>query len=317
MLMWFFVILHCLLCLAAYLLMKMRILKSPTMIMPPVVFVPVFGFACLAVLEWRTRMHQEADMEVGIEKLKINDETYRSILMEEDPAKNLMVPLQEALLMNDGRTRRELIMDILYHDTGQYVEVLQKAKLNDDVEVVHYATTAMVELQKDYEAELVRRREAFEERKESEERRRAYADVLEAYIGSGLLEGNVKRVRQEEYCDLLKYMIERSKEDEKLQRELYRKRFDQLLALGRLQEVLESALYVTERWPDMEDGYLFQIRLAVEKKEGSEVRRLIGLLEEKGIYLSADARKIVAFWKGKDEGKQGEEKENIPKKRIS
>ena len=66
-------------------------------------------------------MHPEASKEVGIEKLKINDEIHRSILMEEDPAKNLMVPLQEALLMNDENTRRELIMDILYHDTGEYV----------------------------------------------------------------------------------------------------------------------------------------------------------------------------------------------------
>ena len=65
-------------------------------------------------------MHPEASKEVGIEKLKINDEIHRSILMEEDPAKNLMVPLQEALLMNDENTRRELIMDILYHDTGEY-----------------------------------------------------------------------------------------------------------------------------------------------------------------------------------------------------
>ena len=49
--MWILVILHLLLCLAAYLLMKTRILKSTTMIMPPVIFVPVFGFGCFAVLE--------------------------------------------------------------------------------------------------------------------------------------------------------------------------------------------------------------------------------------------------------------------------
>ena len=104
--MWILVILHLLLCLAAYLLMRVGILKSTPMIMPLVIFVPVFGFACLAVLEWETRMHPEASKEVGIEKLKINDEIHRSILMEEDPAKNLMVPLQEALLMNDENTRR-------------------------------------------------------------------------------------------------------------------------------------------------------------------------------------------------------------------
>lgn len=117
--------------------------------MPIVFFIPVFGFLCLFVLEWESRGDQESKREVGIEKLKINDEIHRSILMEEEPARDLIVPLQEALLINDASTRRQLIMDILYHDTGEYVDVLNKARMNDDVEVVHYATTAMVELQKD------------------------------------------------------------------------------------------------------------------------------------------------------------------------
>ena len=93
MLLWILVIIHLILCLIAYLLMKAGALRSTTMIMPPLVFVPVLGFVCLAVLEWETRVHPDTDKEVGIEKLKINDEIYRSILMEEDPAKDLMVPL--------------------------------------------------------------------------------------------------------------------------------------------------------------------------------------------------------------------------------
>ena len=40
--MWILVILHLLLCLAAYLLMRVGILKSTPMIMPLVIFVPVF-----------------------------------------------------------------------------------------------------------------------------------------------------------------------------------------------------------------------------------------------------------------------------------
>ena len=51
--------------------------------------------------------------------------------MEEDPARDLMVPLQEALLMNDASTRRELMMDILYDDVGEYVEVLKNARMKD------------------------------------------------------------------------------------------------------------------------------------------------------------------------------------------
>lgn len=301
MLLWILVIIHLILCLIAYLLMKAGALRSTTMIMPPLVFVPVFGFVCLAVLEWETRVHPDTDKEVGIEKLKINDEIYRSILMEEDPAKDLMVPLNEALLINDERTRRELIMDILYHDTGEFVEVLQKAKYNDDVEVVHYATTAMVELQKDYEQELIRRRNAWDERRESDGRLFAYADVLEKYIDSGLLEGNIKRSRQEEYCELLKVMIDR---DEKqlgtVRMEPLKKITDCLMELGRSVEAETFADRICSLWPDSEDGYILRLRLGVNNRDIKMIRAAISQIEEKHIYLSADARKTVEFWKEDD-----------------
>lgn len=167
--------------------------------MPLVFFIPVFGFGCLLILEWETRKGKETGKEAGIEKLKINDEIHRSILMEEEPAHDLIVPLQEALLINDASTRRQLIMDILYHDTGEYVEALNRARMNDDVEVVHYATTAMVELQKDYEEKLRKQRLDWERKKDSPALYAAYRQTLEAYVDSGILEGNMKRNRLLEF----------------------------------------------------------------------------------------------------------------------
>ena len=45
-------------------------------------------------------------------------------------------------------------MDILNDDPSKYIELLEKARMNEDVEVVHYAITAMVELSKDYDSKL-------------------------------------------------------------------------------------------------------------------------------------------------------------------
>lgn len=187
---WMFVLFHCVLCLIAAILMYTHLMKSRPMILPIVFLVPVFGFSCLLFLEWESRGDQENKKEIGIEKLKINDDIHRSILMEEDPARDLMVPLQEALLMNDASTRRELMMDILYDDVGEYVEVLKNARMNDDTEVVHYATTAMVELQKDYETKLQKQKEAFA-LEEDAGLLDEYIQTLEKYVESGLLEGNM------------------------------------------------------------------------------------------------------------------------------
>ena len=271
------------------------------MILVPVFFIPVFGFCCLGILEWTMRLHPEAQKEVGIEKLKINDEVHKSILMEEETSQDLMVPLQEALLMNDADTRRELIMDILYHDTGEYIEVLQKAKYNDDVEVVHYATTAMAELQKDYEEELTQRRTAWEEKPDSQKRLKAYAQILESYVESGLLEGNIKRSRQEELGGLQERQLKEIRGSRDEEPERYWKWFRTLISLGRLEEAKKCAAYVTDRWPDREDGYMMELRLAVEKRDGSGIRQVIDRMERQGLYLSMKARKTVEFWKGNHE----------------
>ena len=271
--------------------------------MPIVFFIPVFGFLCLFVLEWESRGDQESKREVGIEKLKINDEIHRSILMEEEPARDLIVPLQEALLINDASTRRQLIMDILYHDTGEYVDVLNKARMNDDVEVVHYATTAMVELQKDYEEQLKTEREAWEEEKDSPALSGVYLRTLEAYIDSGLLEGNMKRSRLLELDELLEYKIRHDDNTEEEELSLYRRRFDNSLSLEEYTAADICAEHVLNKWPQMEEGYLMNIRLGIQRRERERIGRMLGLIEDRKIYLSPDARKTVEFWKD-DNGRQ-------------
>ena len=296
----FLVVLHCVLCLAAFLLLKTGILKSGSAIMPMVFFIPVFGFGCLFILEWESHGDQESKKEVGIEKLKINDEIHRSILMEEEPARDLIVPLQEALLINDAATRRELIMDILYHDTGQYVDVLNNARRNDDVEVVHYATTAMVELQKDYEDRLQALRRAWEEDKSSQSRSGAYLQTLEAYVDSGLLEGNMKRNRMLELKELLADRISRGALAEADERSLYHRQFSNSLSLEEFGVSEACAEHVMDRWPQLEDGYLMQIQLGIHLRDPDRIGRMLELIEKRGIYLTPGARKTVEFWK-KDE----------------
>ena len=45
-------------------------------------------------------------------------------------------------------------MNVLNDNPGEYVELLKQARMNEDVEVVHYAITAMVELSKEYDYRL-------------------------------------------------------------------------------------------------------------------------------------------------------------------
>lgn len=101
-----FLVVHCIVCLLLYVLMRLHILKCSRKVMLLAWFVPIFGIGCTLVLEIRSRGKQEIRENVGIEKLKINDEIHRSILMEEDTAEDRIVPIGEALLINNPATRR-------------------------------------------------------------------------------------------------------------------------------------------------------------------------------------------------------------------
>ena len=196
-------IIHIVLCLLVYLLMRISVLKSPRQIMPVVSLVPLWGVLSLIFLEIRIRGKQEIHEEAGIEKLKINDAIHRSILMEEDPIEESVVPLEEALLINDSVTRRELMMEVMYSDPGNYVWQLKEARTNDDTEVVHYAVTALAELQKEYEIKFQELEWELEKDPDNDEITDRYLELLNQYLDSGIAEGSDRTLKLRSYSNML------------------------------------------------------------------------------------------------------------------
>ena len=178
-----FLVIHLVLCLVLYLLIWLGALKCGKMAFMLVLLVPVWGAVCLVIQEIRARGKQQIREEVGIEKLKVNDEVHKSILMEEDPAEERVVPLEEALLINDPSLRRELMMEVMYSNPDDYVEQLQEARMNDDTEVVHYAVTALAELQKDYDLKFQEIQRRMEEEPDDDELLEKYLELFGSISG--------------------------------------------------------------------------------------------------------------------------------------
>ena len=289
-----FLILHLLICLILYLLGRTGVLRCGGMVFVLAFLVPVFGLACLLILEIRSRGKQQIKEEVGIEKLKVNDEVHKSILMEEDPAESRVVPLEEALLINDPSLRRELMMEIMYSNPDDYVEQLQEARMNDDTEVVHYAVTALAELQKDYDLRFQELQRRMEEEPDDKEILEEYLELLDQYLGSGLLEGNARELQLRNYSDLLGDKLERDGDNLRL----YEKKIQADLMSGEYNQAYEDISRVLEIWPKSEKGYLFLIQYYASVKNRHGITETIGLLERRNIHLSSEGRGIVRFWDG-------------------
>lgn len=286
------VMIHILVCIILYVLMRLRVLKCSRMVMMLAFFVPVWGVGCLVVLEIRTRGKQEMHGEIGIEKLKINDEIHRSILLEEDPTEGRVVPLEEALLINDPAIRRELMMEVMYSNPDDYVQQLQEARMNDDTEVVHYAVTALMELQKSYDFQFQELDYKMAKNPDDRKLREQYLELTEKYLDSGLPEGNAKNIQLRRYAQILGKKLETEPDNIRV----YCSRADAYLRIGEYENAYQDIEKIMMRWPADERGYLLLIQYNSLIKDREGIDRILELIKKRQVHLSPAGRSTVAFW---------------------
>ena len=274
-----FLIVHIILCILIYILMRLSVLKADKAFMPLICLVPVWGMAGAVILEFRSRGKRQINEEVGIEKLKINDEIYRSIIMEEDPVEDRVVPLEEALLINDSITRRELMMEVMYGNPDDYVTQLKEARMNDDTEVVHYAVTALAELQKEYDR---------------------YVRLLNRYLESGIAEGNDLDIKLRSYSEMLERKIKKAPERIMLRKE--KARTD--LKIGEYEAAYEQIRYMMDRWDQSETGYLLMLQYYSATGNRRGIDRTLDLIKRKKVYLTPQGRRTIGFWEKDKDGQE-------------
>ena len=190
---------HLLICVLTWIGIWTHLLKGKRYLMVPVIFIPFFGVLCIGLLQLQIFLKKENSRPIGLEKLRINEEIYKNNVEVREKNDRDIVPLEEALLINEPELRRQLIMNILNDDPSRYMELLEKARLNEDVEVVHYAITAMVELSKDYDSRLQTMERTYAAAPDDPVVLDEYCDFMENYLRQGLLEKQMERMQRNQY----------------------------------------------------------------------------------------------------------------------
>lgn len=137
------IVIHVLVCVLLCVLSRVGVLRVEGRLLPFMLLVPLWGPLCVLLLHVRTLIRAGEHTAPDLEQMRVDDEERRSILVEERTDFVNTVPLEEALIVNDSSQRRSLVMSILNDNPSHYIDVLSQARLNEDVEVVHYAATAL------------------------------------------------------------------------------------------------------------------------------------------------------------------------------
>ncbi|WP_139225848.1 hypothetical protein [Oribacterium sp. WCC10] len=272
--------------------------------------IPVFGLLMLIIkcISNRYEEREADDLEVGnpTEVLKMTDDakamdvSAKSIVMDEDDVKEKVVPITEALVVNDTETRRALIIDVLYSGPEDYVKQLFEAKANGDTELVHYAATALTEIQKEFDLKF---RDIMARKIEEPDNKALdteYRKLLELYIDSGLLKGEGLKNQLLKLSGLLEQELHRA--DKRGKWTLINKKAQTDLRLKDIEALKSDIRYMMTDWNDREETYVYRIQGAVLERDRKLIKEIFKEIRDKGIHLSSELKSLARFWDGETEG---------------
>lgn len=292
--MWFviFIAVHLIVCALVFFGIQFNILKVHRYMFFVALFLPFWGLLAILILHFQIFFNADDQIDVGVEKLKLESELYKSVTVDDKKVAAHTVPIEEALVVNSAKERRTIIMDVLNDNPKEYIEFLQKAGNNDDTEVVHYAVTAMVEISKENDYKLQEYERLYSSDPEDIKVLSEYTDFLWDCLSKKLMQGQIEVINRELFSDLIQKKMEIVTEiydyTREVENELKRKNYTQALDVLRRME---------EHFPDKEEYYRSKLNYYAELNMGDEIKQLIKEIDKKHIFLSANTREVLAFWK--------------------
>lgn len=286
------VILHLVCCVLIYIGIELKILKVKRYLMPFVILVPVSGVICCLILHFQLFLRGGNKTAPSIGKMKNDQDIYRSIVTEHQDTQKEIIPLEEALIVNDTKTRRNLIMDVLNDHPEKYLDVLLQARMNEDADVAHYATTSMVELSKSYDEQLRQLEERLSINPGNDAILEEFCTFFKTYLNQGIAKGKIQMDRRERYSQLLEQRLEHEKTlsllAELTENELDLKHYDKVSIL---------LTHMESQWRDEEKYQMLQLRYYVEMKQHEKINQQIAYIDSRNIYITQENRKKLGYWR--------------------
>lgn len=286
------IFIHILLCIFTFLSINSGFLKVHKYMFFVVLCLPFWGFMAVMFLHFEVLFKQDNTIEVGVQKMKLDSVLYKGISVEEKKNDDSLVAIEEALIINSQKERREIIMDVLNDNPAEYVEFLQKAGNNEDPEVVHYAVTAMVEISKENDYVLQKLNREYSKNPDDIGILTRYCDFLWTVLEQKLLSGQVEIMNRNLYSQLISKKLKtiNSLED-------YINYFENEFALNNYTKAGEILDVADKLYGDYEEIILLKLKYYSELQQSDKIKDLIKDIQSKKMFVSRKVKEAIAFWK--------------------
>lgn len=287
-----YLVVHLFLCLIIYIGVRTHFLMFSEQLMPIIVLVPFSGIIIAFIADYDSRLQKNGTKPISLEELHLGIEDLRLKSIETNTEKTVVIPLEEAMLVNDAETRRKLMLEILQQNPEQYLSLLQEACMDDDIEVSHYASTAIMEMQRNFELALQKAEKEYIKNSDDSEKLSIYLACMERYIQSGLIDENVLLVYKKRYSELLKKEIKFRPEE----MDTYTKAIDNCIVIKNYTEAKMYSDKMVSKWPAREETWLSALKVCHIINDVAGIKNVLDEVKRRNVFLTPTGKSIIKFW---------------------
>jgi hypothetical protein len=259
-----------------------------------ITFLPGLGYV-LALYLFKPRKysssHEEQDAinELGIEKSQDNFNFLQPVDIESEIN---VVPIQDALLLNNNKIKRKLLIHSLKENSIQNTKVLESALKNEDSETSHYAASAIMEMKRKLVNSIQELAEQLKENENDVSIMSTYSEVINRYLKSGFLdEGAYKQ-----YLSLLSEVLEKIIASGQGKRQHYIDKINCDLDLLKFEAAAYHSDMFMEKHPNDETAYIMAMKLHYTLQNPIDLQKAMTTLKNQPVRLSAQGLSIIRFW---------------------
>ncbi|MBC8061245.1 MAG: hypothetical protein H7Y18_11330 [Clostridiaceae bacterium] len=223
-----------------------------------------------------------------------NDFKQESLIRRSGDLKNAMdiIPIEEALVLNDESVKRRLIINAIKGDSYQYLGFLKKALKDKDTETSHYAATAVTEVKRKLTMALQEFEVKYQQDDSNMEVLTTYVGILKKYNESGLLDKKAYIKNQYKYREILIRILSMDKTNEFYFEEIIK--CD--ITLRKFNEAISYCENYMEIFINSETPYLLLLQIGYINKNVNQFNRIMLKLRSSQVKLSSNGIKILRFW---------------------
>ncbi|MDR0819509.1 MAG: hypothetical protein LBN43_08060 [Oscillospiraceae bacterium] len=255
-------------------------------VLPLVALVPLFGALCAFI----SLSENKRPLEIPDDDLSVFNESEADVLASGVQSGN-PVPIEEALEVNDSRARHDLMMQIIRHDPGSQIDVLRMVRLGTDSEAAHYATTAIMEIQRQFDISIQEIEADLRNEPDNAELLDKYIETLHNYIKSGLLQGGALERQRKSFDEALEKKLTLAPNS----KSSYIMAAENALALEKYSYSAALARKLRELWPHDEVGWIKALDVIMASGDAAGKREFESELQNSEVRWSRDGRQYIDF----------------------